>query len=65
MTNTLQRAPMDNTTVILQYLKGSAQTGLRLWNVLTPVKGYKQGPDNGYPTFSLDTLKEKGLLNAR
>lgn len=47
----------------LQYLKGSAKMGLRLWNVLSPqVEGYKYGPDSGVPTFSLDTLKDKGLL---
>lgn len=47
----------------LQYLKGSAKMGLRLWNVLSPqVEGYKYGPDSGFPTFSLDTLKDKGLL---
>jgi hypothetical protein len=57
------KAPKSNGTVILQYLKGSKQMGLRLWNVMTPVKGYKTGPDAGYPTFSLPTLQEKGLLN--
>ncbi len=48
--------------VKLQYLKGSARMGLRLWNVLSPVEGYKSGGDNGYPTFSLPTLKAKGLI---
>jgi hypothetical protein len=48
----------------LQYLKGSKQKmGLALWNVLSPkVEGYKSGPDFGYPTFSLATLKSKGLI---
>jgi hypothetical protein len=46
----------------LQYLKGSAKMGLRLWNVLTPVEGYKAGGDSGFPTFSLQTLRKKGLI---
>jgi hypothetical protein len=47
----------------LQYLKGSAKMGLRLWNVISPqVDGYTYGPDSGVPTFSLETLKAKGLL---
>jgi hypothetical protein len=58
------KAPKENGTLILQYLKGSKQLmGLALWNVLSPkVKGYTYGPDTGYPTFSLDTLREKALL---
>jgi hypothetical protein len=47
----------------LQYLKGSARMGLRLWNVLTPVEGYPScGGINGYPTFSLETLIKKELI---
>lgn len=48
----------------LQYLRGSRQRGLRLWNVLSPqLQGY--GPNgglNGYPTFSIEGLKSKGLV---
>ena len=47
----------------LQYLKRSKQMmGFALWNVLSPVAGYTIGPDNGFPTFSLQTLKDKGLI---
>jgi len=47
----------------LQYLKKSKQLmGMSLWNVLTPVPGYKTGPDCGYPTFSLDSLIRLGLI---
>jgi hypothetical protein len=48
----------------LQYLKGSKEKmGLALWNVLSPkVPGYNYGPNTGYPTFSLVTLKAKGLI---
>lgn len=48
----------------LQYLKGSkAKMGLALWNVLEPkVDGYTYGPDSGVPTFSLQTLRDKGLI---
>lgn len=47
----------------LQYLKRSKQMmGFALWNVLSPVDGYITGPDAGVPTFSLDTLKQKGLI---
>lgn len=54
---------MPKEPLRLQYLKGSAKMGLRLWNVLSPkVEGYTYGPDSGVPTFSLDTLKDKGLL---
>lgn len=57
--------PKYTEPIRLQYLNGSAKMGLRLWNVLSPkVDGYKYGPDSGVPTFSLDTLKQKGLLNA-
>jgi hypothetical protein len=56
------KAPKDNGTTILQYLKGSAETGLRLWNVLSPVKGYKRDQWGSVPTFSLNTLREKGLI---
>jgi hypothetical protein len=50
--------------VKLQYLKGSKQKmGMRLWNVLSPrVAGYRYGKDSGFPTFSLDTLRAKGLI---
>lgn len=48
--------------VKLQYLKKSREMGLRLWNVLTPVNGYVTGPNAGFPTFSLQTLKEKELI---
>ena len=47
----------------LQYLKGSAKMGLRLWNVLQPkLEGYTYGPDSGFPTFGLQTLKDKGVI---
>ena len=48
----------------LQYLRHSKQRmGFALWNVLSQVPGYPApGGDNGYPTFSLQTLKDKGLL---
>lgn len=47
----------------LEYLKGSAQKGLRLWNVLQPqLPGYTYGKDSGVPTFGLSGLKEKGLI---
>lgn len=47
----------------LQYLKGSAKMGVRLWNVLTSVPGYPaSGGMNGYPTFSLSTLIERKLI---
>ncbi len=50
--------------LILQYLKGSKRMmGLALWNVIYPqVPGYTYGANSGVPTFSLDTLKQKGLL---
>lgn len=53
----------------LRYLKGSKekmawanQYGLdgRMWDVLTPIPGYTK--DIGYPTFSLQGLKERGLI---
>lgn len=52
-------------TIRLQYLKGSKEKmGLALWNVLSPeVAGYKYGPDSGFPTFSLETLRAKGLIS--
>ena len=47
----------------LQYLKGSARMGCRLWNVLGQVEGYSPvGGINGYPTFSLETLIKKELI---
>jgi hypothetical protein len=56
--------------VRLQYLKGSKEANswmlqygaadVRMWNVITPVAGYGQST---VPTFTLATLKEKGLLN--
>jgi hypothetical protein len=47
----------------LQYLKKSKQMmGQPFWNVLSPVPGYKSGGINGYPTFGLQTLKDKGLI---
>lgn len=48
----------------LQYLKGSKQMGLRLWNVLSPnLPGYGiSGGLNGYPTFSIEGLKKFGLV---
>lgn len=48
----------------LQYLKGSKEKmNVRLWNVLSPkIAGYRYGKDSGYPTFSLDTLRAKGLI---
>lgn len=49
--------------VTLQYLERSLEMGLALYNVLAPeVPGYRYGPDSGVPTFSFDTLKEKGLI---
>jgi hypothetical protein len=58
----LPTSPRKGPSVRLQYLKGSKGLGLRLWNVLTPVDGYATGPNDGVPTFSLDTLKLKGLI---
>ena len=54
----------DLSALKLQYLRGSAQKGLRLWNVLAPqLKGYpKNGELNGYPTFSIQGLKSQGLV---
>lgn len=48
----------------LQYLMGSRQKGLRLWNVLAPnLKGYPpSGGVNGYPTFSISGLQQNGLI---
>jgi hypothetical protein len=48
----------------LQYLRGSKEKmHVRLWNVLSPkVEGYKYGKDSGFPTFSLGTLRSKGLI---
>ena len=47
----------------LQYLKRSKELfGFACWNVLSPVEGYKTGPDAGFPTFSLETLKQKELI---
>lgn len=49
----------------LQYLKKSKQLmGVALWNLLSPqLPEYTQyGNLNGYPTLSLDGLKEKGLI---
>ena len=50
-------------TLKLQYLKNSKKLmGMALWNVLSPVAGYKTGPMQGVPTFSLIGLKEHGLI---
>ena len=49
--------------VKLQYLKHSAQRGLRLWNVLEQVDGYPPcGGANGYCTFSINTLRDRGII---
>ena len=55
--------------LILRYHKGSEKMGkaygidCRLWDVLTPLDGYPQsGGLNGYPTLSLEGLKERGLI---
>jgi hypothetical protein len=58
-----EAAVVDIRRTKLQYLKGSAQKGLRLWNVIAPqLPGYKYGPDSGFPTFGLNMLRQKGLL---
>ncbi len=46
----------------LQYLKRSKQMmGIPLWNLIEPqIPGYTY--DGGYPTFSIDGLKERGIL---
>lgn len=55
------KRPMGHVT--LQYLRGSKQKGLRLWNVLSPqLAGYVYTKDTGFPTFSLSTLQAKGLV---
>jgi hypothetical protein len=49
----------------LQYVKRSKQCfGFACWNLLAPqLPEYgTYGGDNGYPTFSLGTLKDKGLI---
>ena len=49
----------------LQYLKGSKQKmGQAYWNLLSPqLPDYKPfGKENGYPTFGLQSLKDKGLI---
>ena len=45
----------------LQYLKNSKKMmGLSLWNLLEPrLPGY---PNDGDPTFSIDGLRERGLI---
>jgi len=61
MKPSMMAAPKENGTLILRYLKGSKKMmGVALWDVLSPVKGYNK--DIGYPTFSLDGLKERGLI---
>jgi hypothetical protein len=50
-------------TIKLRYLKDSKKKmGLALWDVLTPIEGYTYSIDNGFPTFSLEGLKERGLI---
>jgi hypothetical protein len=62
-----RRAPMDNTTLILQYvgkMSWADKYGIdsRLWNVMSPkLKNYDYS-SGGYPTFTLQGLKEKGLI---
>lgn len=45
----------------LQYLKGSKEMGLRLWNVLEP-KLPEYNYLLGYPTFGLRGLHDRGLI---
>ena len=48
----------------LRYVRDSKRImGLALWDVLSPkVPGYRYDNDSGFPTFSLGTLKKKGLI---
>jgi len=48
----------------LRYVrKSKAIMGIALWDVLTPIPGYPQVSEaNGYPTLSLEGLKERGLI---
>ncbi len=56
------KSPKENGTIQLEYLKGSKKMmGVALWNLISPkLKGYTY--DGGYPTFSIDGLKERGLI---
>ena len=59
----LQAVTKRKPVVKLQYLTRSKECGLRLWNVLGQVEGYPPcGGANGYPTFSLDTLRARGIV---
>ena len=64
MNNLSRRAPMENGTVILRYLKGSRQMmGQPYYDVLSPkLKGYTYTELSGVPTFALSTLKEKRII---
>jgi hypothetical protein len=48
----------------LRYVRKSKRMmGFSLWDVLTPIPGYpKSNKVNGYPTLSLEGLKERGLI---
>lgn len=61
MTALLNKAPKENGTIRLEYLKGSkAMMGFALWNLKFPrLPGY---PTDGDPTFSLEGLKERNLI---
>jgi hypothetical protein len=50
--------------IILRYLKHSKQMmGQPYYDILSPkLPGYTYTNYGGYPTFSLETLKAKGLL---
>ncbi len=64
MTNSLLKAPKENGTLILEYLKDSKRMmGISLWNVRSPqLPGYKYGEGQGLPTLSLEGLKERNLI---
>ena len=63
----LHKAPMDNATVKLQYIGMMEWTkkynmDSRMWNVLAPkLKGYDYS-SGGYPTFTIEGLKERNLI---
>lgn len=54
----------DLSPLRLQYLRGSRQKGLALWNVLSPqLPSYPpNGGINGWPTFSTHGLRQNGLI---
>lgn len=60
----MMTAPKENGTLILEYIRDSKKImGLSLWNVRSPkLPGYSYGGVNGLPTFSIEGLKERGLL---